>query len=141
MALSNDLRQRILEALEEGEGGTRSLAVRFRVGRATIVRLKHHVQQTGDISPKPHGGGRQRAFSEERDKQLCALVKQHADATLESLLDFMETQHGFSTNKSTLARTLSRLGISLKKNRTMHQKETLQRSKSRGKCSTGASKS
>jgi transposase len=141
MALSNDLRQRILDALENGEGGSRSLAVRFCVGRATVVRLKHHVQQTGDISPKPHGGGRQRAFSEDNDKRLCALVKQHPDATLESLIDLLEAQHGFSTNKSTLARTLNRLGISLKKSRTMHQKETLQRFKSRGRRSTGASKS
>lgn len=130
--LSNDMRERIIEATENNEGGSRTLAKRFIVGRATVRRVRQRFLTTGSVDPKPHGGGRKRSFSVENDEQLRALVSAHADATLERLVDLMQEQHGLSTNKSTLDRALKRLGLSLKKSHTMRQNETPRRSRSKG---------
>jgi transposase len=55
--LSNDLRKRILDAVDNKEGSRRELAVRFSVNTSTITRLLQLRRQTGSVEPRPHGGG------------------------------------------------------------------------------------
>ncbi len=55
--LSNDLRERILEAVDNKEGSRRKLAVRFKVNTATITKLLQLRRQTGSFEPRPHAGG------------------------------------------------------------------------------------
>src|SRR5947199_144686 len=55
--LSNDLRKRILEAVDNNEGSRRKLAVRFKVNTATITKLLRLRRETGSIEPRPHAGG------------------------------------------------------------------------------------
>jgi transposase len=52
--LSNDLRQRILGAVDNREGSRRKLAVRFKVNTSTITRLLQLRRQTGSFEPRPH---------------------------------------------------------------------------------------
>ena len=55
--LSNDLRQRILDAVDRREGSRRQLAVRFSVDVSTITRLLQLRRETGAFDPRPHAGG------------------------------------------------------------------------------------
>jgi transposase len=55
--LSNDLRKRILEAVDNHEGSRREIARRFKVDVSCITRLLQLRRQTGSITPRPHGGG------------------------------------------------------------------------------------
>lgn len=55
--LSNDLRKRILDAVDDKEGSRRKLAARFSVNTSTITRLLQLRRQTGSFEPRPHGGG------------------------------------------------------------------------------------
>ena len=55
--LSNDLRKRILDAVDNREGSRRKLAARFKVNTSTITKLLRLRRETGSFEPRPHGGG------------------------------------------------------------------------------------
>ena len=81
--LSNDLRQRILAAVDRGEGSRRQLAARFSVDVSTITRLLQLRRQTGSLDPRPHAGGTEPTLDHEGLQRLRKLVEQTPDATLE----------------------------------------------------------
>ena len=60
--LSNDLRKRILEAVDNREGSRRKLAARFKVNTSTITKLLRLRCETG--SSAPHRQGSQLAILE-----------------------------------------------------------------------------
>lgn len=83
--LSNDLRQRILDAVDNHEGARREIAERFAVDVSTITRLLQRRRQTGSAAPKPHGGGHPPTLGAAELDQLRTLVREDPDATLEVL--------------------------------------------------------
>ena len=55
--LSQDLRQRLVRAVEEGSS-TREAAARFEVGASAAIKLMRRVRQTGSTEPGKIGGYR-----------------------------------------------------------------------------------
>lgn len=84
-AYSHDLRQRVLDAVERGEGSLRQIARRFVVSLSFVVRLLQTHRRTGSIAPKPHRGGHPPALGPEDMERLRELVRQQPDVTLEEL--------------------------------------------------------
>jgi transposase len=56
-AYSIDLRQKILRACERCLGSQRTIADMFGVSLAFVEKVLRQYRATGDIAPKPHGGG------------------------------------------------------------------------------------
>ena len=83
--LSNDLRERILAAVDNREGSRRQLAVRFVANVSTITRLLQLRRETGSFDPPPHGGGKEPTLDQEGLDRLRKLVHETPDATLEQL--------------------------------------------------------
>src|SRR4051812_30397257 len=83
--LSNDLRTRILEAVDQGGGPRRKLAARFKVNTSTITKSLRLRRQTGSFEPGPHGGGIEPTLDHEALERLGAPVKETPDATPEAL--------------------------------------------------------
>ena len=110
-AFSNDLRERIVAAVERGGYTLRQLATLFTVDVSVIVRLRQRQRQTGSLDPKPHGGGRPHKLDEAAQTRLLELVRQHPDATLAKLRQQLRVVCGLTT----LHRTLQRHGITRKK--------------------------
>jgi transposase len=110
-AFSNDLRERIVAAVERGGYTLRQLATLFAVDVSVIVRLRQRQRQTGSIDPKPHGGGRPHKLDEAAQARLLQLVRQHPDATLAEL----RQQLGVDCGLTTIHRALRRHGITRKK--------------------------
>src|SRR5688500_14005699 len=81
--LSDDLRQRILDAVDNHEGSQQELAERFAVNPSTIVRLLQLRRRTGSAAPRPHGGGKPPTRDAEGLERLRRLVADDPDATLE----------------------------------------------------------
>ena len=54
-AISNDLRKRIVKAVEGGLSRNKA-SKRFDVAVSTVVNLMNHVKETGSIVPKKIGG-------------------------------------------------------------------------------------
>src|SRR5436305_12323782 len=109
--LSNDLRQRILDAVDNREGSRRKLAVRFKVNTSTITKLLRLRRETGSFEPRPHAGGVAPTLDDAALQRLRKLVEETPDATLESLRQRM----GISGSRMFICRALQKLGLPLKK--------------------------
>jgi transposase len=116
--LSNDLRQRILDAVDRREGSRRQLASRFSVNLSTITRLLQLRRQTGSFDPRPHAGGAEPTLDQEGLERLRKLVEETPDATLEQLKQGL----GISGSLMIVWRGLEKLGITRKK-KTLHATE------------------
>ena len=84
-AYSQDLRKRILETVQRGDGTLRQIARRFLVSVSFVTRLLQLHRSTGSLEPRPHGGGNPAVLGPEDLEQLRQLVRQQPDATLEEL--------------------------------------------------------
>lgn len=116
--LSNDLRERILAAVDRHEGSRRQLALRFAVNVSTVTRLLQLRRRTGSADPRPHAGGRTPTLDQGGLDRLRDLVREDPDATLEELRERL----GLSGSLMIVWRGLKALGITRKK-KTLHAAE------------------
>src|SRR4051812_19536101 len=116
--LSNDLRKRILDAVDNREGSRRKLAARFKVNTSTITKLLRLRRETGSYEPPPHSGGVAPALDGDALERLRKLVEETPHATLETLRQKM----GVSGSRMIICRALQKLGLPLKK-KTPHASE------------------
>lgn len=115
---SQDLRKRVIDTVERGDGSLRQIAQRFLVSLSFVVRLLRHYRTTGSLEPKPHGGGRQPALSPAQLKRLAALIRKKPDATLEELRRSL----GVDCSTMAIVRALKKLKITRKK-KVLHAQE------------------
>jgi transposase len=114
-AYSDDLRQRILRAVDQGHRQA-EIAAAFQVSLATIKRYLKQRRETGHVTAKPIPGRppKQRAALEaELPEQLTA----HRDATLAEHCRLFTATHGQRVSRDTMRRAIDRLGWTWKKNR------------------------
>lgn len=119
---SNDLREKIISAYQNGEGSMRSLAKRFSVSLNFVWLLIERFRETGRVDPKPHGGGQKPVIAGKHVDTLRELVRAHPDATLAELRDRFQKGTGVRVSRSALAAKLKRLGYTRKK-KTLHATE------------------
>jgi transposase len=81
-AYSLDLRQQILRAWDQRLGSQRAIATLFGVSQSFVEKLLRQRRATGDISPRPHAGGRRPICAATALAHVRRLVQEHADATL-----------------------------------------------------------
>ncbi|MGJ0507026.1 MAG: IS630 transposase-related protein [Methylocystis sp.] len=82
MALSDDLRKRVVEAVVV-DGLSRNKAAKlFKVSIASAVRWVKHFEITGDISPLPCGGDRRSGRIEVHHDYLRGLIRRAPDIAL-----------------------------------------------------------
>ena len=111
-ALDLDLRVRIVNAYQNGEGSLREVAARFSVSPGVVAKLNKQFKETGCLKPRTSANHGVRKVTAEVEQTLRRHLKEHPDATLEELCDQVETVKAAST----ISRNLKRLGLSNKKN-------------------------
>ena len=99
-AYSNDLRERIVVAVERGDYPLRQLAHLFSVSLAFLVRLLQRKRRTGSVRPESHAGGPTPKLDDAARARLFDLVRQQPDATLAELRERL----GVSCSLMTIAR-------------------------------------
>ena len=62
-AYSNDLRERVIGAVERGEMSRRQAAAHYGVGISTAIRWVQRLRRTGSVSPGQIGGHRPKKLS------------------------------------------------------------------------------
>src|ERR671910_851485 len=93
-AYALDLRQKILRACEQRLGSQRAMATLVCVRQSLVEKLLRRRRATGDISPRPHAGGRRALGDATALAHVRRLVREHPDATLAELAAQLEAQHG-----------------------------------------------
>jgi transposase len=115
-AYSLDLRQKVVAAVERGDSTIEEVASAFGVGQTFVKKMLRQHRETGDLSPRPHGGGQTARLSDKHLKLLRREVERSPDKTIPALRDHLEERGGVTVSTPTVSRALSRLGLSRKKN-------------------------
>ena len=112
-AYSDDLRQRILHAVDQGHRQA-EIAAAFQVSVATIKRYLKLRRDTGQVSIKPIPGRppKQRAALE---AELSGQLAAHRDVTLAEHCRIFQATHGQQVSRDTMRRAIDRLGWTRKK--------------------------
>jgi transposase len=114
-AYSQDLRERIVQAVEHGM--TKSGAARtFAVSLATVKNYARQLELTGSLAPKPIPG-RPRTIPPDLDPALTAELRATPDATMAELVTRWQAARGVSVSVATMGRAIQRLQWTRKKRR------------------------
>ena len=114
-AYSQDLRDRVILAVEQEGLSRREAARRYRIGEATAVRWLAAVRQ-GRHVPRAQGGDR-RSRLPVHTTWLLALIAAEPDLTLLAVAGRLLGEHGVKADAGMLSRFFTGRGISFKKKR------------------------
>lgn len=110
-----ELRRRVVEAYLEGEGTLEEIAERFRVSLHFVTDMLTRYRQTGDVQPRPHGGGPMPRLDDTGLEQLRAMIEADSDATLAELSDRIARELHIVLGVSRLCKLLKSMGLPRKK--------------------------
>jgi putative transposase len=123
---SEDLRVRLIEAVEEDGLSRHEAARRFKVGVSSAVRWVAAHREEGRTQARPMGGDRRSVLKPERD-WLLALIAGDNDVTLEAVAARLLAERGVKADPSMLSRFFKAEGISFKKNRARRRADAARR--------------
>src|SRR3954453_23781126 len=108
---SQDLRQRIVDTVQRGEGTVRQIAERFLVSVSFVTRLLQLHRSSAPAEPRPHGGGNPAVLTPEDLDRLREFIRERPDATLQECAAHL----GTPCSLVTISRALTKLGLPRKK--------------------------
>jgi transposase len=112
-AYSQDLRQRVLRAIDSGESQSET-AETFAVSVPTIKRYLRQRRETGHVLPKaiPGRPARKGAVLQ---AHLRAQLEAHPDATREEHCRLFQAEYGIAVSTASISRARAALGWTRKK--------------------------
>jgi transposase len=141
MAVSDDLRERVIGAVVLDGLSRNQAAARFKVSIASAVRWVKRFQTTGEISPAPSGGDRRSGRIEAHRDYLLGLIRRSPDLTLLEIKERLIANCGERFAVSVLWRFFDRHEITFKKNGACRGAATRRRPKSTPGMVRGAARS
>jgi transposase len=117
-AYSEDLRRRVIRAVEEG-ASCRQAAKRYQIGESTAIRWLARWRSTGSAAARPQGGDRRSHRIEAHAALILGAVEERADITLAELAEHVQAETGARFAIGTFWRFFRRRGITVKKRRAM----------------------
>ena len=120
---SQDLRNRVIDAVEKGGMSCRAAARRYEVSELTAIKWLERYRREGLRAPMGHGGHRPSALMPHREF-LEAARAEKSDVTLQELCDRLSSERGVKSDTSMMSRFFRRIGVTLKKRRWSRANET-----------------
>ena len=114
---SQDLRDRVLAAVEETNLSQAKIAKAFKISQSALEKWLQRQRETGACTALPHGGGNPHALAG-CEAFLRAQVKKQPDSTLEELCARVAQAKGIQSSPSMMCRELQRLRLPRKKSRS-----------------------
>ena len=111
--LSNDLRERVVAAIEAGES-CRTVAARFGIAASSAVKWSQRYRATGTVAPGKMGGHRKRILEPHRTF-IIERINQTSHLTLHGLKAELAAR-GVKVSHDTVWKFLRREGLRFKKN-------------------------
>ncbi len=131
---SDDLRCKLLEAYEAGQGTLRELAKQFRVSWGYSKKIRAQQLRSGQKQrPQQRRHGPSGRVSPEVQQQLRSALRQQPDLTLAELQQRIQQRTGVELGRSWLWVWLQRLGLRHKKNRSGRRNKKPARTSGGGK--------
>lgn len=112
---SEDLRKRVIAAVEEDGLSRREAARRYRVSESSAVKWLSAFHGGGRTGPRPMGGDRRSVLKSERG-WLADLIGQEKHLTLTLICERLRRERGVRANVSMVWKFLRAEGFSFKKN-------------------------
>lgn len=113
--ISNDLRRRLIEAIQANDESQPEIAEKFSVALSTLEKLWHRFRTTGSYEALPPAGGRARALEAE-EAFIRAEVAAQPDITLAELTGKVRARNNrAAVSLMTMSNELRRLGLPRKK--------------------------
>jgi transposase len=113
-AYSQDLRDRVIDAVTTGGMSRRAAARRYAVSESTAIKWLGRYRRDGARAPTGRRGHRRSALMPHRDF-LEAARAEKPDITLEALGRRLLAERGVKADTSMLSRFFRRIGVTLKK--------------------------
>ena len=120
-AYSVDLRKKIVDAIRNGRPKVEVARI-FGVGISSVKRYMKMAQEEGALDPKK-APGKKRKLDESGMKLLEEDLRARPTATYEQRAEFLDELLGVRVSKSTICRTIKRLGYTRKKDQWARVRE------------------
>ena len=127
---SEDLRRRILSAVKGGMSKAQA-ARTFDVSLSSVKRYANKAGRGESLAPKKSPGSAPK-LDEKARKLLEDDLREPPFATLQDRCDYIETATGLSVSRSTMCRTIARIGPTRKKGDESPQSATSSRGRPGG---------
>ena len=111
--LSNDLRLRLVEYVEEGYS-RREAAALLKTAASTAVNVMKRWEETGSVEPLPRGGFRHGKLKPHREF-ILGVVDEQPDITMPELAQVLLAAKSVKIDPSNLSKLLIACGLSYKK--------------------------
>jgi len=113
---SYDLRQKVVEAYDQGELSQRKLASLFGVSLTFVQRILKRRRETGDVKAKVAvRKGPEPSLDASKLEVLRQLDRTCPDATHAELVELLRARHAITVSQTTVCRGLAALGLTRKK--------------------------
>jgi transposase len=122
-AYSEDLRKKIVEAVEKRGMPKIEAAKTFGVGISSVKRYVATYLEGRSLAPKKRPGSKPK-LDEGAKRLLESDLEERSAATLPQRREYLRTVCGVEVSDSTLSRMLGRMGWSRKKDRRVRVRET-----------------
>lgn len=123
-AYSDDLRRKLLEAHDRGEGSLPELARRFVVSVPWAWKISSQRRRTGQMERVEQRHGSPSRATTEAEARLRRLLREQPDRTLVELQQGLWEAEGVQFSIQHLWRLLRRMGLPLKKSRSAPRSKT-----------------
>jgi transposase len=93
MAIGNELRHSIVQAVQTHEVSQARLAQMLGVSVSSIKRIWQRWRQTGSSQLRSHAGGKRPKLTDQQCEQVRQYVRADTDVTLREVQRWLETTH------------------------------------------------
>ena len=111
---SEDLRTRIVSAVEEGGMSKAQAARTFSVSLSSVKRYVNKAERGESLAPKKRPGSVPK-LDEKASRLLVADLEERPYLTLQERCDYIEAMTGVAVSRSTMCRAIARIGSTRKK--------------------------
>ena len=111
---SQDLRDRVIDAVRKGAMSRRAAARRYEISEFVAIKWLERVERDGSRAPVGHGGHRASKLMPHREF-LETARSEKSDITLQALCDRLLSERDVKADTSMISRFFRRIGVTLKK--------------------------
>lgn len=127
MAYDDDLRQKLLHAVDTRQASQARLAEIFGVSLSWVKGVVRRRRETGGCHALPHRGGRRPKLSAVQREAIQQYLAAHDDILLRELQQWLGSQHRLALSLSSLSRLLAAMDWPRKKSHSTPASATPQR--------------